>query len=48
MIYLLVFLLSGAVVVVAGTALARHADAIAEATRIGELGVGSGLLAGRS
>ncbi|TAJ51567.1 MAG: sodium:calcium antiporter [Nevskiaceae bacterium] len=46
MIYLLVFLLSGAVVVVAGTALARHADAIAEATRIGRLWVGSVLLAG--
>lgn len=46
MIYLLTFLLSGAVVVYAGTALARHADAIADSTGIGRLWVGSVLLAG--
>lgn len=42
----MVFLLSGAVVVYAGTALARHADAIAGATGIGRLWIGSVLLAG--
>jgi cation:H+ antiporter len=46
MIYVLVFLASGLVVVFAGTALARYADAIAEATKIGRLWIGSVLLAG--
>jgi len=46
MTYLLVFLASGAVVVVAGTALARYADAIAETTGLGRLWIGSVLLAG--
>ncbi len=46
MIHLLAFVLSGAVVVYAGAALARHADAIAESTRIGRLWIGSVLLAG--
>lgn len=46
MTYLLVFLASGLVVVLAGIALARHADAIAEATQIGRLWTGSVLLAG--
>jgi cation:H+ antiporter len=46
MTYVLVFLASGIVVVLAGIALARHADAIAGATRIGRLWVGSVLLAG--
>ena len=46
MSYLLGFLASGAVVVYAGVALTRHADAIAEATRLGRLWVGSVLLAG--
>jgi len=46
MIYALGFLASGVVVVVAGVALARHADAIAEATKIGRIWVGSVLLAG--
>jgi cation:H+ antiporter len=45
-IYLLAFAASGAIVVLAGVALARHADAIAEATKIGRLWVGSVLLAG--
>jgi cation:H+ antiporter len=43
--YVLVFLASGAVVVLAGAALARHADTIAEVTHIGRLWVGSVLLA---
>lgn len=45
-IYLLAFLASGAVVVAAGVALARYADAIADATRLGRLWTGSVLLAG--
>lgn len=44
-IYLLAFLASGIVVVLAGTALTRHADAIAEATKVGRLWIGSVLLA---
>jgi cation:H+ antiporter len=44
-IYALVFVASGAVVVLAGTRLARHADSIAEATRLGRLWIGSVLLA---
>jgi len=43
--YLLVFLSSGAVVVLAGAALARLADAIAEATGLGRIWIGSILLA---
>jgi cation:H+ antiporter len=43
--YLLVFLSSGAVVVLAGTALARLADTIAEATGLGRIWIGSILLA---
>ena len=46
MIYLLAFLASGTVVVLAGTALARHADAIAGATPLGRWWVGTLLLAG--
>lgn len=46
MSYVLVFLASGFVVVLAGTALARYAEAIAEATRIGRIWIGSVLLAG--
>lgn len=46
MIYVLGFLASGLVVVIAGTALAGHADAIAGATRIGRIWIGSVLLAG--
>ena len=46
MIYVLGFLASGLVVVFAGTALARYADAIAEATSIGRIWIGSVLLAG--
>jgi cation:H+ antiporter len=46
MTHALAFLASGVVVVLAGTALARHADAIAEATRLGRLWIGSVLLAG--
>lgn len=46
MIYVLVFVASGAVVVFAATALARYADAIAGATRLGRVWVGSVLLAG--
>ena len=42
MIYVLAFLASGAIVVVAGTALARHADAIAEATGLGRLWAAAG------
>jgi cation:H+ antiporter len=43
--YVLAFLVSGALVIVAGTALARHADAIAAATKLGRLWIGSVLLA---
>jgi cation:H+ antiporter len=46
MIYALVFLASGIAVVLAGVALARHADAIAEATGLGRIWIGSVLLAG--
>jgi cation:H+ antiporter len=46
MTYVLAFAASGAVVVLAGAALARHADAIAEKTRLGRLWIGSVLLAG--
>lgn len=46
MIYVLAFLASGIVVVLAGTALARYADDIAEATKLGRLWIGSVLLAG--
>jgi cation:H+ antiporter len=46
MIYVLGFLASGLVVIIAGTALARHADAIAEVTKIGRIWIGSVLLAG--
>lgn len=46
MIYVLAFVASGAVVVFAGGALARHADSIAAATRLGRLWVGAVLLAG--
>ncbi|MCK6545678.1 hypothetical protein L6R52_07410 [Myxococcota bacterium] len=46
MIYVLAFIASGVVVVLAGTALARSADAIAEATKLGRLWIGSVLLAG--
>jgi len=46
MIYVLAFLASGVVVVFAGTALARSADAIAETTKVGRLWIGSVLLAG--
>ena len=45
MTYALAFLGSGIVVVLAGVALARHADAIAEATKIGRLWIGAVLLA---
>jgi len=43
--YTLAFIASGAVVVYAGTKLARFADAIAEGTRLGRLWTGSMLLA---
>ncbi len=46
MIYALVFLASGIAVVLAGVALARHADAIAEATGVGRMWIGALLLAG--
>jgi cation:H+ antiporter len=46
LIYVLGFIASGIVVVLAGTALARHADAIAEATGLGRIWIGSVLLAG--
>lgn len=46
MTYLLVFLASGAVIVLAGNALARSADAIAEASGLGRVWIGSALLAG--
>jgi cation:H+ antiporter len=45
MIWALAFLGSGAVVVLGATLLARHADAIAEATGVGRLWTGSVLLA---
>ncbi len=45
MMYVLGFLLSGLVVVLAGTALVRYADAIAERTGLGRLWIGSVLLA---
>jgi len=45
MMYVLGFVASGVVVVFAGTALARHADAIAEVTKIGRIWIGSVLLA---
>lgn len=45
MIYALTFLASGVVVVLAGTALARYADTIAEITKLGRLWVGALLLA---
>jgi cation:H+ antiporter len=46
MMYLLVFLASGAAIVLAGTALARSADEIAEASGLGRVWIGSVLLAG--
>jgi len=46
MSYVTAFIASGIVVVLAGTALARYADAIAEATKLGRLWIGSVLLAG--
>jgi cation:H+ antiporter len=46
MTYVLAFVASGMIVVVAGTALARYADAIAELTKVGRLWIGSVLLAG--
>jgi cation:H+ antiporter len=46
MMYVLTFVGAGLVVVVAGTALARYGDAIAEATKLGRLWIGSVLLAG--
>lgn len=46
MIYVLAFIVCGALVVLAGHALARYADALAGATRLGKLWVGSVVLAG--
>ncbi|MEX2208354.1 MAG: hypothetical protein WEF50_19210 [Myxococcota bacterium] len=46
MIYALVFLASGAAIVLAGAALARFADVIAERTHLGRVWIGSVLLAG--
>lgn len=46
MIYALVFLASGAAIVLAGAALARFADVIAERTQLGRVWIGSVLLAG--
>ena len=43
---LLGFLASGAVIVAAGTVLAKSGDAIAEHTRLGRVWIGSVLLAG--
>jgi cation:H+ antiporter len=43
--YVLAFVASGAIVVLAGVALARYADEIAEATGLGRLWIGSMLLA---
>lgn len=45
MSYVLAFLASGIVVALAGAALARYADAIAEVTKLGRLWIGSVLLA---
>jgi cation:H+ antiporter len=45
LIYLLTFFASGAAVILAGSLLARRADAIAEATGLGHLWIGSVLLA---
>lgn len=44
--FALIFLATGAVVVAAGSALARFGDAIAERTRVGRLWIGAVLLAG--
>jgi cation:H+ antiporter len=44
--YALAFVASGIVVVLAGAALTRHADAIADATKLGRLWIGAVLLAG--
>lgn len=46
MIFVIAFIASGIVVVIAGAALARHADSIADATGLGRLWIGSMLLAG--
>lgn len=46
MIYVLAFIGAGLIVVLAGTALARYGDEIAEATKLGRLWIGSVLLAG--
>jgi cation:H+ antiporter len=46
MTYALAFMASGLVVVLAGTALTRYADAIADATGLGRLWIGSVVLAG--
>lgn len=46
MIYVVAFVVSGVLVVLAAIALARHADAIAEMTGLGRLWVGTVLLAG--
>ena len=46
MTYVVVFLVAGVVIVFAGTALARYADAIAETTKLGRIWIGSVLLAG--
>jgi cation:H+ antiporter len=46
MTYMLAFMGSGLIVVLAATALARYADAIAELTKLGRLWIGSVLLAG--
>jgi cation:H+ antiporter len=45
MMYVVGFLACGIVIVLAGTALARYADAIAEVTKIGRIWIGSVLLA---
>ena len=46
MSYILGFIVSGVVVVLAGTKLAHYADGIAKATKLGRLWIGSVLLAG--
>ncbi len=46
MTYALVFIVSGIAVAFAGAALARHADAIAETTKLGRVWIGAVLLAG--
>jgi cation:H+ antiporter len=46
MTYVLAFLITGVVVVFAGIALAKHADTIAERTKLGRLWIGAVLLAG--